>query len=230
MLIIVDKRIPEASKIILRTYGDLIEFDSNNVVYEAISGHPDMFICQIDNKLIISPSAPTEIVNQLHKSNIELVYGILPIGMKYPETAKYNAVITNKSLICNMKVADRAILDICVNRTPIHTNQAYTRCNLIALDDDNFITSDKSIERALLNKQLNVLFVSPESIILKGFKHGFFGGCCGVYEKKIFIIGRLNHFSAKESVISFLTNAGYTIVELYDGPLIDGGGIFFMKS
>lgn len=229
MWIIVDKSIPQPAKEELRTYGDLIELESRNIVYDAISGHPDIFLCQTGNKLIIAPNTPVEFVNKLKEYSIDFCYGILSLGMKYPDTARYNAVVTDSFIIHNHKVTDPSIIEYCQNRRQIYINQAYSRCNLIALGESHFITSDKGIESALSCLTADVLYVAPDDIELQGFSNGFFGGCCGAVDKKLFIIGSLKYFSANDNIYGFVKNAGYSIFELYDGPLVDGGGIFFLK-
>ena len=228
MLILVDKRIPESAKNKLSGYGSLIELESQNVVYDAISGHPDIFICQFGDKIIFSPNAPHTFVDLVCNNNFDRVYGDLPLGKKYPETARYNAVITEKFLIHNMKYTDEIITKTFPDRINLHTSQAYTRCNLIPLNDNNFITSDKGIERELLRYAVNVLYVAPNAIILKGHDYGFFGGCCGVNKNTLFIIGSLQYLKDGKEVKEFVTKTGFSIIELYDGPLFDGGGIFFI--
>jgi hypothetical protein len=229
MWIIVDKSIPKPAKEELSAFGSLLELESRNIVYDAISGHPDIFLFQTGNKLIIAPNTPEKFVKKLKDCPIDFSYGNLSLGMKYPDTAKYNAVVTDNFLIHNSKVTDPSVTKSCKERKYIHTNQAYTRCNLIALGENHFITSDKGIESTLSAYPANVLYVAPDGIELQGFSNGFFGGCCGVFDKKLFIIGSLKYFSAKDNVNGFVKNADHTIIELYDGPLVDGGGIFFLN-
>ena len=75
---------------------------------------------------------------------------------------------------------------------------------------------------------MNVLYVNPEDIQLPGFKHGFFGGACGVYEDSVFLLGSLESFKAGKKVKSFLQSLEYEIIELFDGPLFAGGSILFV--
>ncbi|MCF8386230.1 MAG: hypothetical protein K9G47_00005, partial [Bacteroidales bacterium] len=67
-----------------------------------------------------------------------------------------------------------------------------------------------------------------DEIILPGQKHGFLGGCCGVWKDSLFIIGNLDHFSEGEKIRKFVSEAGFRIIELYDGPLFDGGNVLFV--
>jgi hypothetical protein len=229
MWIIIDKRTPEPAKERLSSFGNLLELESNNIVYDAISGHPDIFLCQTDKQLIIAPNTPQKFVDKLKDCKINFTFGNFLLGLKYPETARYNAVIMDKYLIHNLKFSDQLIIKCCKNKTHIHVEQAYTRCNLIALGNDNFITSDKGIERSLKKNHLNVLFVNPIDVELQGFSNGFLGGCCGVFDKNLFVNGCLKYLSEKVSFLGFAKDLGFTIIELYDGPLVDVGGIFFVK-
>jgi hypothetical protein len=229
MWIIIDKRIPELSKLKLRDYGDLIELESRNIVYNAISGHPDVFMCQSEEQLIIAPNTPKEFINKLKECSIDFKAGKQPLGIKYPETAIYNAVVTGRLLIHNLKTTDATILERCNDKIKIHTNQAYTRCNLITIDENSFITSDKGMARSLRHHSFEVLYVDPSEVYLQDFNHGFLGGCCGVYDKKLFVNGSLKSFSANDEIRDFVKTKGVEIIELYDGPLYDSGGIFFLK-
>lgn len=111
---------------------------------------------------------------------------------------------------------------------PIHVDQGYCRCNLLALKNDHYITSDPGIYKTLQRLHLNALLVSPEGIHLEGFPHGFFGGCCGVWEEKVFVNGSLNLYKDGDRAREYLDKLGYKIVELYDGPLMDCGSILFV--
>lgn len=228
MLIIADKRLPEAVKANLSEYGKMIEMESSGIVYEAISGHPDIFLCQDEHALIVAPNTPQNITDQLVKNHLTFSYGEKNLGQKYPETARFNAVITENLLIHNLKITDQEIIKVAENKEKIHVEQGYTRCNLISLHERGFITSDKSIETVLLKSGKNVLFADPSEILLPGFKNGFFGGCCGINENLLFVAGSLLFLNNGDQIKAFAENYGFEIIELYDGPLIDGGGIFFL--
>ena len=226
MLILADNRIPEKAKNNLKKYGKVLFLETHGITYPTISGHPDIFFCNTENGLVIAPNIPENIKQQLLENNIQFVEGMQRLGKQYPETARYNAVVTNKLLIHNLKCTDAVVQDNCTELESIHVKQAYTRCNLIALEDSRFITSDKGIKKALSDKGFEVLFVHPNGIILPGFKHGFIGGCCGIYGNRIIFIGSLNHFPEGDKIRSFAK--GYEIVELCNGRLFDGGSIIII--
>jgi hypothetical protein len=228
MLIIADKRLPEPAKKVLSQSGKLIEIESSGIVYDAISGHPDIFFCQCETKLLAAPNTSHIIIDQLIENNINWFHGRKTLLGKYPETAHYNAVVTENLLIHNLKITDPEILKISENKEHIHVEQGYTRCNLISLNERGFITSDKGIESVLANSGRNVFFVDPSEILLPGFKNGFFGGCCGIKGNQLFVAGSLLFLNNGDQIKAFAENCGFEIIELYDGPLIDGGGIFFL--
>lgn len=230
MLIIADKKLPQESKISLSNFGELIELSTSDITYDAISGHPDIFFCKTNNAQIVPPNLPNNYLRILEKKKIPFVLGNENVKSKYPSTAFYNAVITENFLIHNIKITDNIILENTEELKQIHVNQAYTRCNLLPLKNNCFITSDEGIYQTLITEKLNVLFVSPKGILLEGFETGFFGGVCGVYENKVFIIGSLKHFHEGENVRAFLNELNYEIIELYDGILFDGGGLMFIKG
>lgn len=225
-VVIADHRIPVAASLSLSEYGHLITVGSSHIVYDAISGHPDIFFCKTADELIVAPNTPIALVDSLKSEQIKLKIGRLPLGNSYPQTAHYNAVVTPNFLIHNKKYTDKTILDACQQLEIIDVKQAYCRCNTLSLRDNKFIVSDKGIEKALLEKGCGVLFIDPKEILLPGFDHGFIGGCAGVYQNTVFFIGSLENHTQGNAIKSFLS--GYEIVELYAGKLFDGGGLVFI--
>ena len=229
MKIISNKDIPLEALAKLENYGLVLPYNTKDVTYPAISNHPDVFMCLVDNQLIIAPNTPVEYKKLLINNNVKFVEGNSEVANSYPDTAMYNAVVTDKYVIHNLKITDATILELCADKQAVNVNQAYTRCNLLPLKNDSFITSDKGIYNALALKKLNVLLVNPQGIILPGFDYGFFGGACGVYDNSIFLIGSLSSYNDGNKVAAFLATLGYEIIELYDGPLIDCGSLILLK-
>lgn len=230
MLIIVDKKIPEKAKSSLKAFGDLMEIETQSITYDAISGHPDIFFTPVENQLVVAPNLPKKYLRELENRDINFVLGEKPVGAKYPETAAYNAVTSSGRLIHHAGFTDRSILKLCLQKDRIHVNQGYTRCNLLLVDDKIAITSDRGIFQKLENEPDEILYVDPSGIVLPGFDHGFFGGCCGILDKKLFILGSLQHYAEGEKAREFVEKQGMKIVELVDGPLYDGGGILFVDA
>lgn len=249
MLIIADKKIAEEAKEKLSDHGDLMELETSGITYPAISGHPDIFFCQGPGKLVVAPNLPHRYFDQLTEHKIEFIIGEMPVGPEYPMSARYNAVATPKYLIHNFRHTDFMITRAFDDLEPVHVDQGYCRCNLLPLKDDCFITSDGGIEKVLMRWSLggrrlhltnrDSISISetpsqppgrhPSGIILEGFPHGFFAGCCGILDDKIFINGNLDFFHEGEKVRNFLAGLNYEIIELNNGPLVDVGCILFIK-
>lgn len=228
MFIIADNRIPISAKEKLSEYGEVIPLSTEGITYDSISGHPDIFFCQVNDKLIVAPNLPKIIKDTLTKNSIPFIEGELPIENKYPGTSRYNVVTTDNYLIHNFRYTDSVVTNTGDDLELIHSGQGYTRCNLLPLRNDCFITSDQGINRVLYGFKLKTFYVEPGDIILPGMKHGFFGGVCGIYEDKVFIIGSLSNLKNGEELKAYINNLDYQIIELYDGPLFDGGSLLFI--
>ncbi|MBR6775508.1 MAG: radical SAM protein [Bacteroidales bacterium] len=230
--IIADSRMPEEAKKNLKKLGNVIFINPNSVTYNSISSHPDIFFFQKDDALIYAPNAPKRIIKELKKRKIKLIEGKKEVGKKYPETVPYNAVGIGNLLIHNLKHTDETILSSYENH--INVNQGYTRCNLLALNENAFITSDLAISRQLsaVNSQsqsstVKVLYIDPKQIKLEGQRNGFFPGCCGVWKNNLIVCGSTKNLKEKTELDKFLKENNFNLIELYDGELIDVGSIFF---
>jgi MoaA/NifB/PqqE/SkfB family radical SAM enzyme len=224
--ILCDKRIPLPAKNSLKKLGECHFIQTEGLVYKSISGHPDIFLCHDGRQVVLAPALLPALEPGLTAAGFNVVPGQQNPGKSYPETARYNAVVTRKYLIHNLKITDQSIRETFSDREPLHVNQGYTRCNLLEISDDRFITSDRGIEKVLSGKGATVLFADPEPVRLKGQKYGFFPGCCGFHNGHLLINGSLRFHPQQKEIEDFICAAGLSIHELYDGPLVDSGGIF----
>ncbi len=227
MVVFGDARLPEEAKQKLARYADFVPFATEGLVYDAVSGHPDIFLCRQGNHLVAAPNLPGKYFELLQKTGLGVTVGKSPVGNTYPETARYNAVVTEKYLIHNPKIADASIAETFPGRKRVAVRQGYVRCNLLPLREDVFVTSDRGIEKALRRESLEVLYFSPEGILLPGFSHGFLGGCLGISGNRLFVTGSLSRYPEGEKLRRLFDKLHYETIELYDGPLFDGGGLFF---
>lgn len=230
MLIIVDQKIPFKAKEALKKHGELLELSTTDITYEAISGHPDIFFTQVKDQLIIAPNLPQNYIDILDKHQLNYVLGEEAVGEKYPVSSKYNVVCNDQYLIHNFRNTDSVITQTGEDHDLIHVDQGYTRCNLISLNKNAYLTSDKGIAKVLDRYHLSNVYVNPKSIELPGFNHGFFGGCCGVYEQKLFVLGSIDQLEEKSALRKFLEVNEIELIELYQGPLFDGGSILFLST
>lgn len=228
MLILCDSKMPSAAKAGLTSYGEVVEFATEGITYDAISGHPDIFFCKTPGGLVVAPNLPENYFTILDQNAIKYTKGSLPVGKKYPLSARYNSLVTGKYSIQNTEIADPVIAELNPAHKIIPVKQGYVQCNLLALPNNTFITSDRGIEKSLKQHDIEVLFVDPSCVQLDGFEHGFFGGACGINGDKLFICGSLHYFTESEKIEKSVSAAGMKIVELYEGQPVDVGTILFM--
>ena len=221
---IIDARSPQHAFETLAKRFKAIPFLAENTTYAAIAGHPDVFISQGDTT-VIAPNTPENV----RKHIPSFIVGTTPVGSSLQDSTPYNCVITETYIIHKHGFTDKKITEQNPNKTYISVPQAYTRCNLLEIAPNVFITSDKGIHNALTQNNLECLFVHPEGIELPPYKYGFIGGCMGKFDNTIFINGSLSTHSEGEIIRSFIKKHSLEIVELHDGNLYDGGGIIFIS-
>jgi hypothetical protein len=210
----------------LERLDQVVLFATKGVTYPAISMHPDIFFCQVDDLLLASEAVPEHILRKITDAGVTLEVVPHKPGMKHPHSAIFNAVVTPKHLIHRTDITHISIKNRCAQKKPIHVNQAYTRCNLVTAGEDLWITSDRGIERALKTHGKSPLFIDPCQVILEGFPHGFFGGCCGIWESTLLVNGSLKHLREEKLLRKAAEMADLSILELANTPPTDIGGIF----
>lgn len=208
--------------------GDVLWLEPQKPMYEAIAAHPDIFFCESNGKLIASPNIPLSWKEKLKNAGIEPIYGSSSPGSAYPQTAAFNAVVTEKMLIHHLKITDPVVLSTMPTSKHLHTQQGYTRCNLFPLSADCFITGDADIYNRLQKLKMEVVWVDSRQIQLTGFRNGFVGGCFGRLGDKVFFSGNVKHLNETEAIKKVLDQRHLELVNLYDGPPMDVGSIFFV--
>ena len=247
MLIIIDEKIPSEAKEKLSGCGELLELSTQGLTYPAISGHPDIFFCKTPTELIVAPNLPANYFSILDKNNVNYKVGNNRISSEVAKWRNsenglyhkkhqphhsafihYNAAVSEEYLVHRLEYTDPVILEQCHYLKKIAVKQGYTRCNLLFFGKDQYITSDRGIQKALQQHLLNGLLVTSEGIVLPGFPNGFIGGTMGLFENKVFILGSLENYSDGLRVRKLLKQSDFEIIELFHGSLFDGGSILFI--
>lgn len=229
-LIIASSMMPEGARHALRNLGDILWLDPVDFVYPSIASHPDIFFFQAaKDQLVFAPNTPKEWIARLHKAGVKLMRGQKPVGSLHPETTHYNAVGTQNRLIHQLRHTDERILRLYEGKQQLDVKQSYTRCNLLSITEQAFITSDLDIYRKLTGQHCEVLFIDPNQIHLEGHDYGFFPGCCGVFRNQFVVCGNTSLLKEKQELDEFLSKHGFSLIELYDGELTDLGSIFFLE-
>ena len=209
----------------LRSYGDVTFFDAGNIVYPAISGHPDIFMAHIHNQWILAPNAPSDVTELFNELKIPFIQGNKKVGFRYPDTALYNVFCDDEIAVVS-KHTDESVLSQLKSKEIISVKQGYIACNLARIGSE-FITSDTGIEKELIEKKFVVHFVKPDKIRLEGVPNGFIGGTLGQFEDKVFFTGsRGSSYAGLLAEISKRQNK--EIIFLGKAEALDVGGIIVL--
>jgi len=227
VIAIIDSRAPLPVIENLQNQFDVFLFHSEQITYEAISCHPDIFLFQGCNRLIVAPNTPPECLSLLHDRNITFSFGKSHIGKRVDNSTSYNCIETESHFFHKQGFTDHTILNS-ISKLVVDLPQAYTRCSMFALNQHDFITSDKGIEKILIQQGFNCFYCKPTSILLPPYKYGFIGGCIGMVNNRLYITGSLDTLEDGKTLRNFIESRDIIIEELYNGNLYDAGGLFFL--
>jgi len=230
MYAIIDKRTPLAVKKNLEKYtSDIFEFSSNEITYNAISGHPDIFMFQDTNKLILAPNTPKKLINFLDKKAVNYSFGTNPVGKSLDSSVLYNCLSTQKYFFCKKGKPECSIEKWCSSKQLVNIPQSYARCSMFAVEN-KIITSDKGIVKVLERSQLEYFYFDPSEITIKDHKNGFIGGTVGATDNKLFFLGNILKHKDGKALDKYLSALGKQVICLGNDYLYDGGGLFFVSS
>ena len=228
---LVDPRISNSEHLNLSKLNcKVIKCPINNTLYKAVCGHPDMSLHVISNDtLILEKDIDVDFINLLKNFNLNCILSDNSLKSNYPYDISLNALNLKNYFIHNLKFTDKKLLSFVTKKNLIHVKQGYTKCSTAILNDNAIITSDKSIHKALLNTDIDVLLLPPGDINLPGLDYGFIGGTCGLFDKNTLVFyGSLDNYKYKNEVLNFLCKYKITPIYLSEGKLTDRGSIFFL--
>lgn len=228
MLALINEDIAQAFK---KASGiDVISLPAYKRAAEPISKHADTLICVIDDKLFVYSDYYEENKSKFDSiKNYEIRIVNLRCGPIYPQDVGLNVLVIGNKLFCNTQYTAQEILDYAKekNYEIISIKQGYAACSTVVIDENTAITSDSGVYLVLLKENINALLVSPDNIILPGYKNGFIGGSVCYFNKKLYFFGNFNEFSEKEKIDSFLEGKKVDIVSILPGGVSDFGGVKF---
>ena len=197
-----------------------------------VASHADMLICVIENNIFLYKEYYE--LNKVVFEEIESKYNIVlvdkPCSSKYPCDIGLNVLVIGKRIFCNKKYVASEILSVAknLNYKIVDINQGYSACSTLVINENKAITGDKGVYKSLKNEGINVLFISPENIILDGYDHGFIGGSGGIFENTAYFFGNLETIKEYTSILSTLEGENFKIIFVSQSELTDFGGIKFI--
>lgn len=185
---------------------------SQNIVDEAISNHPDIFLC----KMGISPDSPVFFAERNS------------LSCDYPLDVSFNAACTGKYFIHNLTYTNEDLLAQAkaMNLKLINVNQGYTKCSIVIVDENSIITYDEGIAKACQRESdLAVLKIAPGFVRLDGYDTGFIGGTSGRIDNEIVFNGNLSDHPDFKEIVKFIEARGLICKWFESYKLTDIGSI-----
>ena len=222
---------PELSGFLRELGKTLIEIKETGCVYREIADHPDIYVCLVNDSLITSREQYENIASQIANlpDRPRLILGAKPLGMKYPESASYNAVQAGRFLIHNTGFTDNCVLEAAESSglKLINVAQGYANCSIAAVDDRSIITSDMGISSSIRrhHPEIDVLTVSPGHVRLEGFEYGFLGGTSGRIDDYVIFNGNLEDHPDFLRIREFIESTSLKLKYFREYPLTDIGSI-----
>jgi len=238
MVIIHDKRLPAEYRqalldgvkgVTLFPFGGMHASGAGTEVYESVSCHPDIYFFQLDERTVIhAPGLPEELLRSLKEAGVELIRGEGDPHGPYPHTARYNAARVGNFIFHNLSYTDPFILDAARERglRSVNVAQGYARCSVLSVNDRTIITADKGIAAAAGAENMDVLLLSPGSVLLPGEKYGFIGGAGGrAPDGTVILLGDPGLHPEASEIKGFLDEHAAGRVFLEGMPVYDAGGL-----
>lgn len=169
-------------------------------VEPAIQTHADLLHCSLGPALTVFHGDPTR------------------LSPRYPGDAVYNACVTGKYFIHNLKYTDPALLHLTksMGLTFIDVPQGYARCSCLPVACDAIITADQGIAGPCRRAGLAVLTIRPGYVNLPGYPYGFLGGAAGRVGNEILFHGNLAAHPDGPAIRRFIQDHGLTCVDFSD--------------
>lgn len=227
---IIDYRASEEIKSYLKKLNiKLIKTVKCSDLQEPVDGHPDMVMHPIDEKtFIVAPNVFDYYRSVLNNIGIKVIKGGKTLCRNYPEDIAYNVARIGRYAVHNTHHTDQVLKYYLeeANIEFIHVNQGYSKCSLAAVGKNKAVTSDLSIHEKIKSYNIDCMFINPEVVYLKGYNHGFIGGCTGLINEKIFLsTGKIFDKIIIDAFKQFIQSSGYLYEEASSQQIIDLGSI-----
>lgn len=207
----------------------IIPIPPTNLVAEPICSHPDIQIFVHNNSVFTHPAISKDVVKSLENyCNVNICS--TELNNKYPLDIAYNIVCIGNIAIHKAKCTPPEIKKYFTdnNINLINTNQGYSKCSTLIVDDKSIITADKSIHKIAVANEIDSLLITPGFIDLPGYKQGFIGGASGCFKKTILLTGKIDHHPDCDIIIDFIKKRDLSISYLSQNPIIDIGSILII--
>lgn len=191
-----------------------------------IAWHPDTQVCALGKKTIVLRGSL--LAEPFRALGIPIEETAQEPGSRYPQDALCNVLAWHRFALGNRQTADNAVTQAAgeIGLFWIPVKQGYPACSVALVNESAAITADPGVAAQLERHQLTVLRIEAGHIRLPGYRMGFIGGCCGkLAPDQMAFTGCLDKHPDGQRIRDFLKTYGVAAVELFDGELVDMGGI-----
>lgn len=231
VLAIISKNCPAAAAEKLSKNFETFRLPADPQLAPPVAHHPDMLIVILDGKLFCHQEyyrlAHQVIDKILELCKLKLICTDTPRAAKYPSDVGLNALILpdRQQVIARRSSLASELLPYLA----ADTKQGYAGCSTLYIGG-TLVTADPSICSAGEQIGIPIYKVPGGDIQLMGYNTGFIGGCGGIWKDTVYIYGRANSCDTGHALLEFCRKKKFLIVELWDGPLSDFGGIQFIET
>ena len=182
-----------------------------------------------EKSIIAAPGFDNKAARMLAAYGIEVAYGKTVPERKYPRNISYNVLNAGGCFVHKCTYTEPEIKRYAelTGKRFINVKQGYSACTSVYIPFSNLIiTGDEGIIRAAKENNYNVcIFEHTSEITLRGYGHGFIGGCCGVLDggRRLIVNGSFTGLYKKTA--GLLERYGIDIIDAGTGRLEDIGGI-----
>ncbi len=202
-----------------------------------VSSHADMLLFSIDDKIFLSRSYASRIINTLEilrqRGYTTIMCDSSPQSV-YPYDILFNMAKVGSIVFGNMKYTDSTAKKYLQDNgySLENVNQGYTKCSTVIVNDRAIITADTGIAKAAKECGIEVLMIknSSDGVKLDGYGYGFLGGACGLIGNALYFCGNISLHPCYDQILEFCTDHAIKVISLTEDPLYDVGGILFLKS
>lgn len=212
----------------------VIPISTYKTLAQPVHSHADMLCHPCGNNQIILAKGCCALKSILASFGFDVLESATTLQERYPKDVGLNAFYLNEyTLIGKTEGLDKVVMEACrQKRIEVQdTKQGYAKCSTVLIRKNAIITADDSIETAAKQAGADVLKIQSGFVELPGYAYGFLGGASGMIDKSICAFaGTLETHPDAVAIQAFLSKYKIKALNLWEGPLVDVGGIIPLKT
>lgn len=196
----------------------------NPFVDKRLASHADLSVYHVGGRSFVLGAhlKGSAFAEALASKGAKLIFSEVKQGSIYPDDANLCALNAGGVVFHNRKFCDDAIRLYASDF--VHTAQGYCKCAVCMVTENAAITADHGMIKALENRGIEVLHISPEGVELEGFAQGLIGGAAfKLSQDSLAFTGSLSKHTDRARINDFLLEHKVRPLFLSDNPVFDIG-------